>query len=75
VLILVLLASGQKKTKQETSPGNSVTAEVLLGGDKTSLPSEGKKKDLQFNISHSVAKMRCIFIGSLAKSGNEIIFG
>ena len=71
-----MTASGQKKRekKEETSPGNSVTAEVLLGGDKRSLPS-GKRKDLQFNISRSVAKTRCIFIGSLAKSGYEIIFG
>jgi hypothetical protein len=63
----------KRPKKEETSPGDSVTAEVLMGGDKRSLPSG--KKDLQFNISRSVAKTRCIFIGSLAKSGNEIIFG
>jgi hypothetical protein len=37
----------QKNKEVETSPGNSGTAEVLLGGDKRSLPS-GNKKDLQF---------------------------
>lgn len=64
----------KKQNKRGNLPWGFCHSRILLGGNKRGLPSEKKKKDLQFNISHLVAKTRCIFIGSLAKSGNEIIF-
>jgi len=75
VLILVLLASGQIKTKRGNLPWGILSQQNFIGRGQEKLAIwGGKKKDLQFNISHLVAKTRCIFIGSLAKSGNEIIF-
>jgi hypothetical protein len=69
-----MTASGQKKIKRKLPLGILSQQKFYWVGTREACHLE-KEKDLQFNISHSVAKTRCIFIGSLAKSGYEIIFG